>query len=81
MTLFNNEFITLVKLCQGQKDGHTRIFYAEVRATTGRTIKAGTETDDCKAIIAPNGLGVVGAFGRSGNEIDRLGFIYSQTRQ
>lgn len=37
----------------------------------------GKETEECVEYEAEDGWGVVGAWGRSGDEIDRLGFVYA----
>ncbi|CAE6478435.1 unnamed protein product [Rhizoctonia solani] len=72
------EYITSVKLCWGKKGAHTRIFYARASTNTGRPIRAGTATNDCAIANAPAGYGVVGTYGRAGDEMDLLGFIYAQ---
>ncbi|CUA72847.1 putative protein Mb0912 [Mycobacterium bovis AF2122/97] [Rhizoctonia solani] len=78
LPLAPQQYITSIKLCWDKKDGHTRIFYARVTVNEGRTVRAGTITKDCATTRAPNGYGVVGTYGRAGDEIDRLGFIYAQ---
>ncbi|CAE6478074.1 unnamed protein product [Rhizoctonia solani] len=72
------EYITSVKLCWGKKRAHTRIFYARASTNTGRPIRAGTTTNYCAIANAPAGYGVVGAYGKAGDEMDLLGFIYAQ---
>ncbi|CAE7202618.1 unnamed protein product [Rhizoctonia solani] len=78
ITLASGEYITSVKLCWGQKDGHTRNFYAQATTNEGRSLQAGKRTDDCATATAPSGYGVVGAYGQDGEGIDQLGFIYAQ---
>ncbi|KAB5589334.1 hypothetical protein CTheo_7226 [Ceratobasidium theobromae] len=76
ITLDKGEYITCIKLCKGRKSKKTRIFYALATTSTGRTIQAGRATDDCTVVSTPEGFTVVGGYGRSGDEIDQLGFIY-----
>ncbi|KAH8823047.1 Endonuclease/exonuclease/phosphatase [Flagelloscypha sp. PMI_526] len=76
LTLSSSNYVTSAKLCWGQKDGDTRIFYALLTTNTGATVSAGTTTSDCAATSAPSGWKFVATRGRSGDEVDRLGFIF-----
>ncbi|MEU3481765.1 jacalin-like lectin [Streptomyces sp. NPDC033753] len=77
LTLASGEHLTAVKLTQGQKDGHTRIFSASFTTDKGRTLSAGTATADTKTLTAPSGWQIVGFTGRAGTEIDKLGVLYA----
>ncbi|WP_314617396.1 jacalin-like lectin [Streptomyces stackebrandtii] len=77
LTLASGEHLTAVKLTQGQKDGHTRIFSASFTTDKGRTLSAGTATADTKTFTAPSGWQIVGFTGRAGTEIDKLGVLYA----
>ncbi|KAF8685417.1 Jacalin-like lectin domain [Rhizoctonia solani] len=78
LALGSGEYITSVKLCWGQKDGHTRNFYAQATTNKGKSVQAGKTTSDCATATAPSGYGVVGTYGQDGDEVDQLGFIYAQ---
>lgn len=78
LTLSAGEKLNDATLCRGEKDGKTRVFYAEFRTTTGRSISAGEKTSDCVNRPANQGRGIVGFFGRSGDNIDKLGFVYGK---
>lgn len=78
LTLNNGESVKSATLCQGKYSGQTRNFYMSVTTSAGRTISAGTQTSDCATRTAPSGFGVVGFFGRSGDEVDQLGLIYGK---
>lgn len=78
LTLNANEFVREVKLCTGQKDGRTRVFYIELRTNQNRVLSAGTQTSSTVTYAAPAGWKVTGFFGNSGNEVDKLGLIYTQ---
>lgn len=78
LTLGSGEYVTTAYLCQAQKDGHTRIFYARFTTNTGRTLAGGTTTSDCVTRTAPSGWQLAGFHGRTGDEIDKVGFIYTQ---
>ncbi|KAG8687863.1 hypothetical protein FRC11_006481 [Ceratobasidium sp. 423] len=69
------EYVTSVKLCWGDKDGHTRNFYAQATTNQGKSVQAGKTTSDCATATAPSGYGVVGTYGQDG---DQLGFIYAR---
>lgn len=76
LPLSEDEFWTQTKLCQGKRNGHTRIFYLQATTSAGNQLEAGTATDECEDFRAPQGWQVIGFYGRDGDELDRLGFIY-----
>ncbi|MFD7319591.1 jacalin-like lectin [Streptomyces sp. NPDC059875] len=78
LTLGSEEYVTTAYLCRAQKDGHTRIFHARFTTNLGRTLAGGTTTPDCVTHTAPPGRQITGFHGRSGDEIDKIGFIYTQ---
>ncbi|MFJ9009507.1 jacalin-like lectin [Streptomyces canus] len=78
LTLGSGEYVTTANLCQAEKDGHTRIFYAKFTTTLGRTLTGGTTTSDCVTRTAPTGWQIAGFHGRGGDEVDKVGFIYTQ---
>ncbi|NNN31342.1 endonuclease, partial [Streptomyces sp. S3(2020)] len=78
LTLASGEYVTTAYLCQAQKDGRTRIFYAKFTTSTGRTLAGGTTTSDCVTRTAPSGWQIAGFHGRTGDEVDKVGFIYTQ---
>lgn len=75
LKLNSGETLTAATLCQGEKDGKTRIFYAQLRTSAGRSVSAGVKTSDCVEKTAASGYSFVGFLGRSGDEVDKLGFI------
>lgn len=76
LALKDDEYWTQTTLCQGKRNDHTRIFYLHLTTSAGNELEVGTQTDDCQAFKAPEGWQVVGFYGRDGDEVDRLGFIY-----
>ena len=78
LTLGSGEYVTSVKLCEGKYNNTTRIFYAQFTTSTGNTLAGGTTTSDCVTRTAPSGWQVAGFQGRSGDEVDKVGFIYTQ---
>jgi hypothetical protein len=77
LTLGSGEYLTQVTLAQGQKDGLTRIFYTKFVTNLGRTLAGGTSTSDQVTYTAPAGWQISGFHGRSGDETDKLGLIYT----
>ncbi|WP_433529069.1 jacalin-like lectin [Micromonospora sp. CA-263727] len=77
LALDTGERITEVTLTQGQRDGRTRIFSARFSTSLGRTLIAGTPTSAAVTFTAPPGGALAGFFGRSGDEVDQLGVIWS----
>ncbi|MCH5671010.1 jacalin-like lectin [Streptomyces gilvus] len=78
LTLGSGEYVTTAYLCQGSYQDHTRIFYARFTTNLGRTLAGGTTTADCVTRTAPSGWQIAGFHGRSGDEVDKIGFIYTQ---
>jgi hypothetical protein len=78
LTLGSSEYVTSVKLCEGKYNSTTRIFYAQFTTSSGNTLTGGTTTTDCVTRTAPSGWQVAGFQGRSGDEVDKLGFIYTK---
>jgi hypothetical protein len=78
LTLGSDEYVTSAYLCQGQTNGHSRIFYARFTTNLGRALAGGTTTSDCVTRTAPSGWQIAGFHGRSGDELDKIGFIYTQ---
>lgn len=77
LTLGSGEFINSATLCQGSYNGHTRIFYASFGTNQGRTLAGGTTTGDCVTRTAPDGWQLAGFQGRAGDEVDKLGFLFT----
>lgn len=77
LKLEGGESWTSTKVCQDKKNEETRIFYIQATTSTGRTLEAGTSTEDCSTFTAPDGWGVVGFAGQDGDEIDLLAFLYA----
>ena len=78
LTLNSGEHVASVELCEGQYKGDNRLFYAKYTTDQGRTLAGGTVTSDCVTYATPSGWQLAGFFGRSGDEVDRLGLIYTR---
>ena len=78
LTLGSGEYVTSAYLCEGDYSGHTRIFYAKFTTSLGRTLAGGSTTSDCVTRTAPTGWQIAGFHGRTGDEVDKIGFIYTK---
>ncbi|MFI6335790.1 jacalin-like lectin [Streptomyces sp. NPDC050535] len=78
LTLGSGEYLTSAQLCQGVKDSRTRIFSTKFTTNLGRTLAGGTTTSDCVTRTAPSGWQIAGFHGRTGDEVDKIGFVYTQ---
>jgi hypothetical protein len=78
LTLGSTEYVTSAYLCRGSYNSQTRIFYARYTTNLGRTLAGGTTTSDCVTRTAPTGWQIAGFTGRTGDEVDKIGFIYTQ---
>ena len=77
LTLGAGEHWTETKLCTGQYNSHTRNFYIKATTSTGKTLEAGTSTDNCQTFTAPDGFAVVGFMGQADDEVDQLALVYA----
>ncbi len=77
LSLGSTEYVTSAYLCQAKYNDHTRIFYAKFTTSLGRTLAGGTTTSDCVMRTAPSGWQIAGFHGRTGDEVDKVGFIYT----
>ncbi|GAA1189274.1 endonuclease/exonuclease/phosphatase family metal-dependent hydrolase [Kitasatospora gansuensis] len=78
LTLASGEYLDSVALCQGQYNGRTRIFSAKFTTNLGRSLAGGATTSDCVTRTAPAGWQIAGFTGRAGDNVDKLGLIYTQ---
>ena len=78
MALAGNEYVTSATLCEGSYQGHTRIFSARFATNLGHTLAGGQDTSDCVTRTAPDGWQIAGFHGRTGDEVDKVGFLYTQ---
>ncbi|EAW08558.1 endonuclease/exonuclease/phosphatase family protein [Aspergillus clavatus NRRL 1] len=76
LILQDGEHWTRARLCQAKYNDRTRNFYLLATTSAGRSVRAGTATDDCREFVAPEGWQIVGFYGQDGDEMDQLGFIY-----
>ena len=77
LALGSNEYVNSAYLCQAKHNNHTRVFYAKFTTNLGRTLAGGSTTSDCFTRTAPAGWQIAGFHGRSANEVDKIGFIYT----
>ena len=78
LTLGTGEYVTTATLCQGKYSNTTRIFSARFTTNLGRVLAGGSTTGDCVTRTAPDGWQIAGFHGRTGDEVDKLGFVYTQ---
>jgi hypothetical protein len=78
LKLNSGETLTSATLCQDSYKSGSRLFYAQLTTSSGRTVAAGTKTGNCVTQSAESGFGIVGAVGRSADGVDRLAFIYGK---
>ena len=80
LTLGSTEYVSSAYLCQAKHNNHTRVFYAKFTTNLGRTLAGGRTTSTCTTRTAPAGWQIAGFTGRSGSEVDKIGFIYTPNR-
>ncbi|MFD8232834.1 jacalin-like lectin [Streptomyces sp. NPDC059696] len=78
LDLGSGEYLGSARLCRGEKGGRTRIFSATFTTNLGRSLSGGTTTSDCVTRAAPSGWQIAGFHGRAGDEVDKLGLIYTK---
>ncbi|EGZ15951.1 hypothetical protein PHYSODRAFT_545501 [Phytophthora sojae] len=62
----------------GEKKGRTRIFYLSFGTSAGNTVSGGSQTESKNTVTAPEGFQLGGFFGQDGDEIDKLGAIWTR---
>ncbi|GAA3351274.1 jacalin-like lectin [Amorphoplanes nipponensis] len=78
LALGPEEYVSSVRLCRGRHDNTTRIFFAQFTTSAGRTLAGGATTGDCVTRTTPDGWALAGFHGRSGDEVDKLGLVYTK---
>lgn len=74
INLNSSNYITQITACQDKKDT-TRIFYLDIKTSQNNRIYGGTYRGTCQTFTAPAGMAFIGAYGRAGTELDKLGLI------
>ncbi|KAI8917770.1 endonuclease/exonuclease/phosphatase [Powellomyces hirtus] len=77
LDLAADEHLTSVTLTQGKKSDKTRVFSARFTTNKGRSVAVGSPTKEAATYNAPAGWRIAGLWGRAGEEVDRLGVIYT----
>ncbi|KAG6908760.1 hypothetical protein DXG01_003372 [Tephrocybe rancida] len=83
LALGMGERVIQVQTCSGTFSDTTRVFYISFVTNLGRTLKGGVITSDCANSTVPTDVGASGKqwglasfWGRSGDEVDRIGAIW-----
>jgi hypothetical protein len=77
LELAEDEAITSARLCTGQVDSSTRVFFVRLNSNKNRVLTGGTSTAACTDFVAPAGRQISGFVGRAGDAVDALGFLYT----
>jgi hypothetical protein len=77
LELAEGEVVTYARLCTGEHDSSIRVFYARLGTSLGNEVAGGNETNACTNFTAPEGYQISALYGRSGLEVDALGFVYT----
>ncbi|GMF38933.1 unnamed protein product [Phytophthora lilii] len=78
LALESGEYITTMEAHWGKKNDRTRIFYLKLGTNNGRSVGGGTQTHSSAIVTAPEGFQVSGFHGRSGENIDALGAVFTR---
>ncbi|KAG1710977.1 hypothetical protein DVH05_013698 [Phytophthora capsici] len=81
LALAAGEYITSMEAHWGQHNAHTRVFYLNFTTNLGHSVTNGKPTDEQGVVTAPDGYQLSGFFGRDGDEIDRLGAIWTSIKE
>ena len=75
--LAEGEYVNYAKACVNRKNGSDRIFYLKLKTNFGKSIAGGTQSGTCtefKESVAGDGSVLISPRGRSGAELDAIGF-------
>ncbi|POM59278.1 hypothetical protein PHPALM_32020 [Phytophthora palmivora] len=79
LALKAGEYINSMEIHWGQKDNRTYVFYLRLTTNKGRSVAAGTVTDDSTVVEAPKGFQLNGFYGRASDDgIGGLGAIFTK---
>ncbi|KAE9050126.1 hypothetical protein PR001_g2675 [Phytophthora rubi] len=78
LTLAADEYVTSMEAHWGEKKGRTRIFYLSFSTSAGNSVSGGSQTDSKNTVKGPEGFQLGGFFGQDGDEIDKLGAIWTR---
>ncbi|KAG3119636.1 hypothetical protein PI125_g1882 [Phytophthora idaei] len=81
LALADGEYVTSMEAHWGQHNAHTRVFYLNFTTNLGHSVTGGKPTDEQGVVTAPDGYQLSGFFGRDGDEIDRLGAIWTSIKE
>ncbi|KAG2844386.1 hypothetical protein PC129_g1217 [Phytophthora cactorum] len=81
LALADGEYVTSMEAHWGQHNAHTRVFYLNFTTNLGHSVTGGKHTDEQGVVTAPDGYQLSGFFGRDGDEIDRLGAIWTSIKE
>ncbi|OWZ12925.1 LOW QUALITY PROTEIN: hypothetical protein PHMEG_00013835 [Phytophthora megakarya] len=77
LALAEGEYITFMEAHTGKHKDHTRIKYIKFTTSKGNFIEGGTKTDKIGTDTAKEGYQLSGFVGRSGDELDLVGAIWT----
>lgn len=75
LNLGSGEYVQQITACQDKYNNRTRIFYLQITTNFNNTISGGSYRGHCQTYNSPSGMAFIGAYGRSGAELDKAGFI------
>lgn len=75
LDLDDYEYITQAEVHISKKDGHRRVFRLGFTTSKGRELVKGSSRSENYSYAAPEGYQIVGTYGRSGSELDQIGFV------
>ncbi|POM76182.1 Hypothetical protein PHPALM_6610 [Phytophthora palmivora] len=78
LTLAPGEYINSMEIHWGKRRGRTRVFFVNFGTSEGKSISAGTKTEQNAKETAPEGFQLSGFFGRGEDEIYQLGAIWTR---
>jgi hypothetical protein len=76
--LADNEAIVGARVCTGDYQNSTRVFFIQIDTNQSHHLVGGTSTANCTNFKAPAGRQISGFFGRAGDGVDALGFLYTE---
>ncbi|KAG5634707.1 hypothetical protein H0H81_001045 [Sphagnurus paluster] len=86
LNLNAGERIVKVEACSDTYSSRTRVFFLKFTTSSGRTLQNGKASGDCATSTIPTDAGaggaqwgLVGFWGRDGEELDRIGAIWGAT--
>lgn len=77
LVLAEGEYLRSMIIGVGKRGGSNRVFFLQLKTSKGQILEGGKKTPNSIEMTAPEGHHIIGFYGRSGSELDKIGPIFA----